>query len=289
MNGKPDQLTWRTRAGSWTLDFGRPLLMSIINLTPDSFSDGGRFKSPAEAVEAALAEEADGADLFDLGAESTRPGAGAVSGKEEWARLEPVLTALVKKTSRPISIDTYKAAVAEKALEAGAAIINDIYAGRKDPRLLSVAAEWRAPVLLMHMQGEPATMQIAPHYDDLAAEIHDFLLERARAAESAGVPRELIWLDPGIGFGKTAAHNLSIIKHFDQILPRGYRRVMALSRKAFLRAFLGDGPASARDGITAAANALAVLKGAEILRVHRAAPNRQAVDLAWGVEHQTIA
>ncbi|MCL2029461.1 MAG: dihydropteroate synthase [Deltaproteobacteria bacterium] len=289
MNGKPDQLTWRTRAGSWTLDFGRPLLMSIINLTPDSFSDGGRFKSPAEAVEAALAEEADGADLFDLGAESTRPGAGAVSGKEEWARLEPVLTALVKKTSRPISIDTYKAAVAEKALEAGAAIINDIYAGRKDPRLLSVAAEWKAPVLLMHMQGEPATMQIAPHYDDLAAEIHDFLLERARAAEAAGVPRELIWLDPGIGFGKTAAHNLSIIKHFDQILPRGYRRVMALSRKAFLRAFLGDGPASARDGITAAANALAVLKGAEILRVHRAAPNRQAVDLAWGVEHQTIA
>ena len=288
MNRTPDILAWRTRAGAWTLDFSRPLLMSIINLTPDSFSDGGRFKSPLEAVEAALAEEADGADLFDLGAESTRPGAGAVSGDDEWARLEPVLTALVKRTSRPISIDTYKAAVAEKALKAGAAIINDIYAGRKDPDILALAAEWRVPILLMHMQGEPATMQAAPHYDDLVTEIHDFLLERARAAEAAGVPRELIWLDPGVGFGKTAAHNLFLIKHFGSVIPQGYRRVMALSRKAFLRTFLEDGPPLTRDGLTAVADALAVQKGAEILRVHRAAPNRPAVDLGWTIEHQTV-
>ena len=280
---RPDLLTWRTRAGAWTLDFSRPLLMSIINLTPDSFSDGGRFKSPDEAVEADLAEEADGADLLDLGAESTRPGSRGLDEDEEWARLEPVLTTLVKMTSRPISIDTYKSGVAEKALAAGAALINDIYAGRKDPGLLAVAAEWRVPVILMHMQGEPATMQIAPRYDDLVGEIHDFLLSRARAAEAAGVPRELIWLDPGIGFGKTVSHNLSLIKHFDRVLPQNYRRVMALSRKGFFRTILGNGPAAARDGLTAVADALSVLKGAEILRVHRAAPNRAAVDLALAV------
>jgi dihydropteroate synthase len=258
--------------------------MSIINLTPDSFSDGGRFRSPEEAVEAALAEEADGADILDLGAESTRPRSRAVNEDEEWARLEPVLTALVRRTSRPISIDTYKAGVAEKALAAGAAALNDIYAGRKDPRLLAVAAEWRVPLLLMHMQGEPATMQINPRYEDLLGEIHDFLLERALAAEAAGLPRELIWLDPGLGFGKTAAHNLSLIKHFDRVMPKGYRRVMALSRKAFLRTIPGgDGPPAARDGLTAVADALSVLKGAEILRVHRAAPNRPAVDLALAV------
>jgi len=278
-----DLLTWRTRAGAWSLDFSRPLLMSIINLTPDSFSDGGRFGSPEEAVEAALAEEADGADLFDLGAESTRPGAHSVGEDEEWARLSPVLTALVKKTGRPVSIDTCKAGVAEKALAAGAALINDIYAGRKDPRLLAVAAEWRVPIILMHMQGVPATMQVDPRYDDLVREIHDFLLERARAAEAAGVPREFIWLDPGIGFGKTVAHNLSLIKHFDRVLPRGYRRVMALSRKGFFKSILGNGPAAARDGLTAVADALSVMKGAEILRVHRAAPNRPAVDLALAV------
>ena len=278
-----DLLTWRTRAGAWTLDFSRPLLMSIINLTPDSFSDGGRFKSPDEAVEAALAEEADGADMFDLGAESTRPGSRSVDEDEEWARLSPVLTALVKKTGRPISIDTYKSGVAEKALAAGAAAINDIYAGRKDPRLLAVAAEWRAPLILMHMQGEPATMQIDPRYDDLLGEVHDFLLSRARAAEAAGLPRELIWLDPGIGFGKTVAHNLSLIKHFDRVMPQGYRRVMALSRKGFFRTILGNAPPAARDGLTAVADALSVLKGAEILRVHRAAPNRAAVDLALAV------
>ncbi len=283
MTPAPDLLTWKTKAGAWSLDFSRPLLMSIINLTPDSFSDGGRFASPEEAVEAALAEEADGADLFDLGAESTRPGSRGVDEDEEWARLEPVLTALVKRTSRPVSIDTYKAGVAEKALAAGAAAVNDIYAGRKDPRLLAVAAEWRAPLILMHMQGEPATMQIAPRYDDLLGEIHDFLLERAEAALAAGLPRELIWLDPGIGFGKTVAHNLSLIKHFDRVMPRGYRRVMALSRKGFFRTILGDAPPSARDGLTAVADALSVLKGAEILRVHRAALNRPAVDLALAI------
>lgn len=276
-------MTWRTCAGEWTLDFSRPLIMSIINLTPDSFSDGGRFQGTEEAVRAALAEEADGADIFDLGAESTRPGSDRISVEEEWARLGPVLDSLVKKSSRPVSIDTYRAEVAEKALQSGAAILNDIYAGRKDQRMLELAARYGVPVILMHMQGEPDTMQIDPHYDDVVLEVHDFLLERARAAEAAGVPRERIILDPGLGFGKNKRHNLSLLKHFDRVMPRGYRRMMALSRKAFLGLILNGAPPLERDGLTAVADALAVLKGAEIIRVHRAAPNRDALALVQDV------
>jgi len=257
--------------------------MSIINLTPDSFSDGGRFGGPEEAVRAALAEEADGADLFDLGAESTRPGSAEVPADEEWARLAPVLAALKKRSDRPISIDTYKASVAEKALAAGAAVINDIYAGRKEPRILEVAASHRVPIILMHMKGEPGTMQIEPHYDDVVTEVHDFLLERAQAAEAAGLPRELIWLDPGIGFGKNQRHNLSLIRHYERVMPRGYRRVMALSRKAFLGRLMNGAPPLERDGLTAAANAISIMKGADIIRVHRAAPNRAAAALARAV------
>lgn len=254
--------------------------MSIINLTPDSFSDGGRFGGPEEALEAALAEEKDGADLFDLGAESSRPGSEEVAEDEEWSRLEPVLTALKERSSKPISIDTYKSTVAEKALKAGAAILNDIYAGRKDPRILEVAAQYGVPIVLMHMQGEPRTMQVAPHYEDVVAEVHDFLLERARVAELAGVSREKIWLDPGLGFGKNQDHNLSLIKHFDRAVPQGYRRVMALSRKAFLGRILGGAPPLERDGLTAVANAISIMSGAEIIRVHRAAPNLAAASFA---------
>lgn len=273
-------LTWRTPAGQWSLDFSRPLIMSIINLTPDSFSDGGRFREPEEAVRAALAEEAEGADIFDLGAESTRPGSARVSAEEEWARLEPVLSSLTRQSARPVSIDTYRASVAEKALAGGAAILNDIYAGRREPRMLELAARYGVPIILMHMQGEPDTMQLNPRYDDVVAEVHDFLLERARAAEAAGVPREHIILDPGLGFGKNKGHNLSLLKHFDRALPRGYRRMMALSRKAFLGLILGGAPPLERDHLSAVADALAVLKGAEIVRVHRAAPHREALALA---------
>jgi dihydropteroate synthase len=278
-----DVLTWRTEAGQWSLDFSRPLIMSIINLTPDSFSDGGRFSGPEEAVRAALAEEADGADIFDLGAESTRPGSARVSAEEEWARLEPVLSSLTRRSARPVSIDTYRASVAEKALAAGAAILNDIYAGRKEPRMLELAAGYGVPIILMHMQGEPDNMQIAPHYDDVVTEVHDFLLERARAAEAAGVPRERIILDPGLGFGKNKGHNLSLLKHFDRAMPRGYRRMMALSRKAFLGLIMNGAPPLERDHLTAVADTLAVLKGAEIIRVHRAAPNRDALNLVQAI------
>lgn len=273
-------MTWQTEAGRWTLDFRRPLIMSIINLTPDSFSDGGRFAGPEEAVRAVLAEEEEGADIFDLGAESTRPGSAPVSAADEWNRLEPVLAALAGRSAKPISIDTYKAVVAEKAIRAGAAVINDIYAGRKDPRILEVAAEYRVPIILMHMQGDPDTMQLDPRYDDVVTEVHDFLAERAEAAEKAGVRREMIWLDPGIGFGKNQRHNLSLIKHFDRAMPCGYRRLMALSRKAFLGRILGGAPPRERDGLTAVAGAISILKGAEILRVHRAKPSQEAAALA---------
>jgi dihydropteroate synthase len=277
--GRPDFLTWKTTAGQWALDFSRPLIMSIINLTPDSFSDGGRFAHPEEAVSAALAEEADGADIFDLGAESTRPGSTGVTPEEEWARLAPVLDSLTRKSHRPISIDTYRAEVAEKALKAGAAILNDIYASLKDPQMLDLAAEYGVPIILMHMKGEPRTMQLDPHYDDVVVEVHDFLAERAEAAQAAGVPRERIILDPGLGFGKNMDHNLSLLKHFDQAMPRGYRRLMALSRKNFLGRIMNGAPPLERDGLTAVADGLAMLQGAEIVRVHRAAPNRDAAAL----------
>jgi len=279
----PDLLNWQTAAGRWTLDFGRPLVMSILNLTPDSFSDGGLHFEPRSALEGALAEEAAGADIFDLGAESTRPGSEPVSAEDEWRRLAPVLELLQGRSSKPISVDTYRASTAEKALAAGAAIINDIWAGRQEPRILEVAAGHGVPIILMHMKGEPRTMQKDPRYDDVVAEVHDFLLERARAAEAAGLPRDFIWLDPGIGFGKTLEHNLSLIKHYDRAMPAGYRRVMALSRKGFLGRLLNGAPPLERDGLTAAANALAVMGGAEILRVHRAAPTVEAARLAWRV------
>lgn len=282
--GTVDLLNWETRAGRWSLDFSRPLIMSIINLTPDSFSDGGRFNGPQEAVAAALEEEKDGADIFDLGAESTRPGSAPVSAEEEWKRLAPVIEGLRAQSSKPVSIDTYRASVAEKALAAGAAILNDIYAGRKEPRMLALAAEWGVPIILMHMQGEPRTMQAAPHYDDVVAEVHDFLLERAQAAEAAGVPKERIILDPGIGFGKNFDHNLALISNFHRAMPAGYRKLMALSRKAFLGRIMNGAQPQERDGLTSVANALSIIQGAEIVRVHRSAPNKAAIDLAQALK-----
>ncbi len=277
-------LHWQTTAGEWSLDFSRPQVMAVINLTPDSFSDGGRFHTPAEAVAEALAAEKEGADIFDLGAESTRPGAEPIGQEEEWRRLEPVLTALRQATKLPISVDTYRASVAERCLEAGAAIINDIYAGQKDPDLLPLAAKWGVPVILMHMQGEPKTMQNEPHYEDLISEIHDFLLERAQAAIETGIPPRHIWLDPGVGFGKTYDHNLSILKHFAQVTPQGYRRVMALSRKGFLGRIMNGAPPLERDSLTAVANAFSILQGAEIIRVHEVPKNKAAAALAKAVK-----
>ncbi|MDR3203141.1 MAG: dihydropteroate synthase [Deltaproteobacteria bacterium] len=275
-------LSWSIGSRSYSLDFSKPLIMAIINVTPDSFSDGGLFFEPAKAIELAANHLKEGADILDLGAETTRPGSQATDEKEEWRRLEPILSYLANLKPTPVvSVDTNKASVAQRALEAGASIINDIYAGRNDPQIFEVAATYGAPIILMHMLGEPRTMQIEPHYQDVVTEVRDFLLERALAAEKAGIPKERIILDPGLGFGKNADHNLRLLNRFEQVIPQGYHSMMALSRKNFLGRILEEQNPLNRDLATAAANAIAVNKGAQIVRVHRVGPSLQASKVAF--------
>jgi dihydropteroate synthase len=263
--------------------------MGIINITPDSFSDGGQFFAPEAAIKQAHRHIEEGADILDLGAETTRPGSEPTSLEEEWRRLEPVLRALSSLSQCPvISVDTYKAEIAEKALNLGASIINDIYAGRKEPKILTVAAQYRAPLILMHMQGEPHTMQQNPHYDDVVSEVREFLLERAQAAMAAGVLKQNIILDPGLGFGKNAEHNLTILSRFDEVMPEGFHSLMALSRKAFLGRILDDPDPLKRDLATAVANAIAVSKGAEIIRVHNVASSLQASKVAFAARMESL-
>jgi dihydropteroate synthase len=258
--------------------------MGIINVTPDSFSDGGRYLQPEKALDLARRHIREGADILDLGAETTRPGSLPTPADEEWRRLEPVLDGLRRlETPPPISVDTYKAAVAEKAVAAGASIINDIYAGRGDPELLPLAARLKVPVILMHMLGEPRTMQADPRYEDVVGEVREFLAERAREAERLGVDPRLVILDPGIGFGKNRDHNLSLIKRFDEAVPKGYRSLIALSRKAFLGQILGGVPAEQRDRASALAAAVCALKGAEIVRAHEVAPAVEALKVASAI------
>jgi dihydropteroate synthase len=266
------------------LAFDRPLIMAIVNVTPDSFSDGGLFFEPGAAVEQSLKHIREGADILDLGAETTRPGSEPTPAEEEWRRLGPVIEALAKRPGcPPISVDANKAEIAEKAILAGASIINDIWAGRNDPGVFRVAAKYGVPIILMHMQGDPRTMQQDPKYDDVVREVREFLLERAEAAMAAGIDRSRIILDPGVGFGKLASHNLAILKNLGQVYPPGFRSLMALSRKAFLGRVLGGAPPAERDWATAAANCLAIAKGAEIVRVHSVRPTREAALVAQAV------
>jgi dihydropteroate synthase len=263
--------------------------MGIVNITPDSFSDGGLHYESNAAIEKARCHLLEGADILDLGAETTRPGSLPTPEAEEWRRLEPVLSSLVASNSNaPISVDTYKASIAAKAIDAGAAIVNDIYAGRKDPEILSVAAEKGVPIILMHMQGEPRTMQLEPHYKDVVKEVRDFLLERALAAESAGVPKEHIILDPGLGFGKNTDHNLLLLRNLYEVYPTGYISLMALSRKAFLGKLLDGIPPLERDYATATASAIAVFQGAQLVRVHNTAPTLEALKVAWRISQGTL-
>jgi dihydropteroate synthase len=251
--------------------------MGIINITPDSFSDGGKFLDPQAALAQASRHIAEGADILDLGGETTRPGSEPTSQEEEWRRLAPVLSGLRDMPNLvPVSVDTYKASIAEKAVLSGAAILNDIYAGRKDPDILKVAASFKVPIILMHMQGDPRTMQLAPFYNDVVKEVREFLLERAQAAMEAGVPQSHIILDPGLGFGKNADHNLTLIKRFDEVIPEGFHSLMALSRKAFLGHILGGAAPMDRDLATAMASGLAIMKGAQIVRVHSVFPTMEA-------------
>jgi dihydropteroate synthase len=257
--------------------------MGVINATPDSFSDGGRLLDPGRAAEAAARMAAEGADLLDVGAESTRPGAAPVPAAEERRRLVPVLKAVRRVVSVPLSVDTMKAEVARAALDAGADLVNDVTAGRFDPAMLPLCAAAGVPIVLMHMQGTPETMQRMPCYTDVVDEVRAFLAERARAAEAAGVPADAIVLDPGIGFGKTVAHNCALLARLDLIAALGYPVLVGVSRKRFLGELLGGRPVEARLFGTAAAVTLAVARGARLVRVHDVGPARDVVRVAEAI------
>jgi len=257
-------------------------LMGVLNVTPDSFSDGGAYFDPGKAIDRGLALAAEGADIIDVGGESTRPGSRPVPEAEEIGRVIPVLRALRPKVQALLSIDTTKAGVARAALEAGADIVNDTSALRSDLSMADVVAGSGAALVLMHMQGTPLTMQDAPHYDDLMGEIAAFLDERIRAAEAAGIPAERIIIDPGIGFGKTFEDNLEILRGQRAFRRLGRPLLVGFSRKAFLGRILGLPPAERLEATIAAA-VLSAERGADILRVHDVGPVARAVRTAEAI------
>jgi dihydropteroate synthase len=256
--------------------------MGVINVTPDSFSDGGEYLHPEIAVARGVALAAEGAGLLDVGGESTRPGSEGVTAEVELERVLPVIRGLREATGVPISIDTSKAAVAEQAIAAGAAFVNDVTALRADPGMARVVAEAGVPVCLMHMRGTPRTMQDDPRYDDVVAEVAAFLAERVQFAEDAGIARDSICVDPGIGFGKTVAHNLTLLKRVDALAVLGKPVLIGPSRKRFIGELTGAPPAERLAG-TLAACALAAQAGAHVLRVHDVAAVRQAVRVAEAI------
>jgi dihydropteroate synthase len=254
----------------------RCLVMGVVNVTPDSFSDGGSYLAPADAIRHGLALAAEGADLLDVGGESTRPGASYIDAEVELARVLPVVEGLSRATEVPISIDTRKAEVARAALDAGAAMVNDVSAGRDDPGLLRLVAEAGVPMVLMHMQGTPRTMQDAPSYADVVAEVEAFLRERCAAALDAGVAGSQLVVDPGIGFGKRDEHNYALLGALARFARLGHPVLVGVSRKGFIGRALGL-PVEQRLEGTEAAVAWAVERGARIVRVHDVAPIRRIV------------
>lgn len=262
------------KAGRYSLSLDRPLIMGIVNLTPDSFSDGGKFVDPARAVQHARQLLADGADILDIGGESSRPGAEAVSEEEEWRRLMPVLEQLVELPI-PISVDTCKPGIMSRAIAAGAALINDILALQAPGALEAVVASGAA-VCLMHMQGNPRTMQRAPEYRDVVNEVSDFLAERAKAVQAAGIAQDRIVIDPGFGFGKTPRHNLELIRALPKLRAIGLPVLVGLSRKSLFGKIVGR-EAAGRDTASAAGALLAAQRGASILRVHDVAATRDSL------------
>ena len=264
----------------------RTYLMGILNVTPDSFSDGGLYYDREAALRRAERLIEEGADLLDIGGESTRPFAKPVSEEEELRRVIPVIEAIRERFPEiPLSVDTYKARVAEEALAAGADIVNDVSALRFDPRMPQVVARFRPPVILMHMKGTPQTMQLNPVYEDLLGEIGSFLEERARLAESLGVPREGIILDPGIGFGKNLEHNLTLIRSCRFFKKMGYPILYGPSRKAFLGEILGK-EARERDTGTAAVVAYLALQGTDLVRVHNVGLCREVLRVLEALEER---
>lgn len=259
------KLAWQT----FCLDFSRKThLMGVLNVTPDSFSDGGLHFDKSSAVERALEMADDGADIIDIGGESTRPGSDPVPPEEEIRRTVPVIETIAKKVTCPISIDTYRADVARQALAAGASIVNDISGMRFDPLMPKVVSDFNVPVIIMHMKGTPKDMQSNPTYESLIKEIMGYFEERLRFAADSGISTDLIVLDPGIGFGKTFDHNLIILNNLHEFMRLGRPLLIGPSRKAFLGRLLnGAAPGERMEG-TAAAVAISIIKGADIVRVH---------------------
>jgi len=257
----------------------RVMVMGILNVTPDSFSDGGRFFAESSIVAQIDTMVEAGADIIDVGGESTRPFAEPVSTAQELDRVLPAIRLIRQRSRIPISIDTTKAAVARKALAEGADIINDISALRFDPEMLSLVKDTEAPVIIMHMQGTPSDMQVDPYYDDVVSEINEFFEKRLAWAAVKGISRKRFILDPGIGFGKTVDHNLSILKRLEELTELGCPVLIGHSRKSFIGKLLGA-EVAVRDVATAAISALCVQKGVSILRVHDVGMTVQAVKLA---------
>jgi dihydropteroate synthase len=277
------EFLWKHRRG--TLDLtARGAVMGVLNVTPDSFSDGGQFVDAERAVAHGLAMVEAGAALIDLGGESTRPGAEPVPAAEQIRRTRPVIEALRRRSGVLISIDTTLAAVAEAALAAGADIVNDVSGLRGDAEMAGVCARTGAGVVIMHMQGEPRTMQAAPHYDDVVAEVSSFFRWQLAVAEAAGVVREAVVFDPGIGFGKTLEHNLALIRALGVLSPiPGRPVVLGVSRKSFLGRLLGSEDLADRAWPTVALTSLGRELGARVFRVHEVRPNEQALRMTEAV------
>jgi dihydropteroate synthase len=269
--------------GDRTLGPG-PVLVGVLNVTPDSFSDGGDFLGPERAVARAATMLDEGAQIIDVGGESTRPGSDPVSPEEEARRVVPVIRGiLAERPGAIVSVDTYRSATAEAALRGGASVVNDVTALRGDPRLTEVVADARCPVILMHMLGEPKTMQRDPRYGDVVREVRGFLAERAERAVAAGVGEENIILDPGIGFGKTLEHNLALLNHLDSIVELGFPVLVGASRKSFIGGITGVGEAKERVPGTVATTVLAYERGATLFRVHDVRANREALAVARAI------
>ncbi len=267
-------------AGKW-LDLSRPCVMGILNITPDSFSDGGAFLSAHTALERARQMVSEGAAIIDVGGESTRPGAQPVSPEEELARVIPVIEAIARELPVPVSIDTSKPAVMRAAVAAGAGMINDVLA-LQAPGALEAARETGVPVCLMHMQGEPRTMQLEPSYQDVVAEVCDFLSERIRFCKAGGIPRPRLLADPGFGFGKTLTHNLMLLRHLKALGVLEVPLLVGLSRKSMFGALL-DAPVDQRLYGGLAAAVIATMQGAKVIRTHDVKATVEAVKVAAAV------
>jgi len=267
---------------TFSLDIPFPCVMGVVNVTPDSFSDGGRFLAADAALSQALTLVREGAAIIDIGGESTRPGSEPVPADQELARILPVIEAVVESLGAPISVDTMKAGVARRALDAGAAIINDESALRYDDAMIDVVAEAGCPVCLMHMKGQPKTMQDDPRYHDVVDDVLSFLEARMAFAVAGGVREDQLLIDPGIGFGKTVAHNLALLAGLDRFAALGRPVVLGASRKRFLGAILGTEPAERVIG-TVATTVIGLMAGAHVFRVHDVKPNFEALRVALAV------